>query len=863
MLRLKEVELLGFKSFADRTRLICDGTTAAVVGPNGCGKSNLSDAVSWVLGEQSARMLRGERMSDVIFNGTSRRPPTGMAEVSIVLAETGDECEGVDELERVMAVGPQWGQDAAEGKDAADGHAATVTGVNGKPAKRRAGDEIKVTRRLFRSGESEYLLNGSLCRLRDIQDIFMGTGLGPESYAIIEQGRIGQILSSKPADRRSIIEEAAGVSKFKTRKRLAEAKLESSRQNLARINDILEEISKQASSLKRQASKAERYKELREDLRACQKLVFVSKLTSLEAERQRLAEALSAIQGEMATAAAELETLESGRNAAASRFEELEEDLKRTREALMRSELESERMRSSLARAREQAAALGMRSAESRAGQLRLEEQAAALDKESLARSQHSAMVRAEMGGACGAVQELASRQTELAALLAAGESEVETLRREMLLAVSRISEIRNETVKAEEAGLSAGRDLARVEAERAEAEKELQYFSQELDAIRASYALDKEALAGLQASAVNARAALDAGRKEAADLAAEAERLRHEFDRASARRQAVGESLARHAYSTESVRSLLSTPNEAQNFHPLGVLADFLEVSPGYEAVVEEVLKAQLDCVVVERLPEARQGIALLKNGGGRSTFFIKDYPQRGSEQGLDEEDGQEAKAREGVVAQLSEVVRFDARLGLNGTSVFPSLGRSFVVESPLAAERLAAEFPFCHFITLEGEHYHQRWVSGGKGATAGPLALRREYRDLDRRAGEIESAIAACEQRWSESKDRLKGREDEVQEFEAARNDAEKRVMLAGEKLRQADESAARAGMRASTHERERSLLQAEYEKTGLLVLQLKAELETAGAAREFKEKEIEAAAGSVRSRRDELDAMNQSLT
>ncbi|HEV2417706.1 MAG TPA: AAA family ATPase, partial [Terriglobia bacterium] len=261
MLRLKELELLGFKSFADRTRLICDGSTAGVVGPNGCGKSNLADAVSWVLGEQSARMLRGERMSDVIFNGTGMRPPTGMAEVSMTLVESEPPSmtsAAADELEKVIGVGETADASGSQNEPSA------------KDARllRRPGDEIKVTRRLFRSGESEYLLNGDTCRLRDIQDIFMGTGLGPESYAIIEQGRIGQILSSKPSDRRAIIEEAAGISKFKSRKRLAEAKLESSRQNLARINDILEEIVKQVNSLKRQASKAARYKELHGELRA-------------------------------------------------------------------------------------------------------------------------------------------------------------------------------------------------------------------------------------------------------------------------------------------------------------------------------------------------------------------------------------------------------------------------------------------------------------------------------------------------------------------------------------------------------------------------------------------------------------------
>src|ERR1700734_2353484 len=242
LLKLKRVEIQGFKSFFDRTEMKFAGSgIAAVVGPNGCGKSNLSDAISWVLGEQSAKSLRGARMEDVIFAGTRDKKPLGMAQVTLTM----------------------WDPDAAKPHESivhVNGHA-NGNGHHPKPA-----EDIVITRRLYRSGESEYLIGGRSARLRDIQDLFSGTGLGPESYAIIEQGRIGQILSNKPADRRAIIEEAAGIGKYKTRKRLAEARLESARQNLSRVFDILEEVSRQTNSLKRQASKARRYEELRTEM---------------------------------------------------------------------------------------------------------------------------------------------------------------------------------------------------------------------------------------------------------------------------------------------------------------------------------------------------------------------------------------------------------------------------------------------------------------------------------------------------------------------------------------------------------------------------------------------------------------------
>src|SRR5882672_7417392 len=232
---------------------------AAVVGPNGCGKSNISDAISWVLGEQSAKSLRGARMEDVIFAGTRERKPLGMAQVTLTM---------LDPAAHEPVGGSVNGQ-------APHGHV--------KP------EQITITRRLYRSGDSDYLINGHLARLRDIQDLFSGTGLGPESYAIIEQGRIGQILSNKPADRRAVIEEAAGIGKYKTRKRLAEAKLESSRQNLSRVFDILEEVGRQVNSLKRQASKARRYEELRTEMVAHLRRVVSGRFRILERDAAKLA----------------------------------------------------------------------------------------------------------------------------------------------------------------------------------------------------------------------------------------------------------------------------------------------------------------------------------------------------------------------------------------------------------------------------------------------------------------------------------------------------------------------------------------------------------------------------------------------
>ncbi len=226
MLRLKRVEISGFKSFYEKVDLAFPGSVTAVVGPNGCGKSNISDAVAWALGEQSARVLRGETMDDVIFNGSAKRRPLGMAEVILTLAASNGDSEKGD----------------AEG-------------------------ELRVGRRVYRDGEGEYFLNDKQVRLRDIQDQLLGTGLGVRAYSVIEQGRIDQVLSTKPQDRRRLIEEAAGITKYKLKKRLAEGKLEETKGNLLRLSDIIAEIERNVVSLRRQASRAARYKEQSEILK--------------------------------------------------------------------------------------------------------------------------------------------------------------------------------------------------------------------------------------------------------------------------------------------------------------------------------------------------------------------------------------------------------------------------------------------------------------------------------------------------------------------------------------------------------------------------------------------------------------------
>src|SRR5215470_14035670 len=303
-MRLERLEINGFKSFSDRSELAFDKGVTAIVGPNGCGKSNVADAITWVMGEQSAKSLRGERMEDVIFNGSDARKPTAAAEVRLRFSGVTKSVSGpalsIDEASGVAPADDSHDTSGIAANGSGDVHGAsngnrTVTREEAQEILQSIAREVEVTRRLFRSGESEYLIDGQVCRLRDVHELLMDTGLGAKAYAIIEQGKIGMILSSRPADRRQLIEEAAGITKYKARRRAAELKLDAAQQNLTRIDDIVFEVEKQRGTLKRQAAKARRYQRLRDELRRWEKVLFARRYRELahtiESARAKLAEA--------------------------------------------------------------------------------------------------------------------------------------------------------------------------------------------------------------------------------------------------------------------------------------------------------------------------------------------------------------------------------------------------------------------------------------------------------------------------------------------------------------------------------------------------------------------------------------------
>jgi chromosome segregation protein len=855
LLRLKRLELLGFKSFADRTRLEFQEGTVSIVGPNGCGKSNLSDAMNWVLGEQSAKLLRGERMTDVIFNGTGNRPPTSMAEVSLTLEDP--DYDGSEESAEPTE-SPEVQAGTAEGRERATAQAAPSY----KAYLKEGDGQITVTRRLFRSGESEYLINGRASRLRDIQDIFMGTGLGPESYAIIEQGRIGQILSSKPSDRRLILEEAAGISKFKARKRAAELKLESSRANLSRITDILEEVIKQVNSLKRQASKARRFRELQEELQGRQTVTLASRLRILESQCQELRTQSENLHKLAAEEGRGLELLTNEQRSATARCEALEGRLVSIRQALSENELERQRLQSRLEQIQQQAAALDSRRAEAGQESEQIRARMQVLEQDAARLAQEHEQLLQEQSAAETEGARLLAVQEELGRRIREAERAVEQSRHALLASISRAAELRNQLVQAEEMALALDRQQARIAGEREQVEAERRQHAAELDVLAQQNEHLQSELARLAESVSQTAAALDEAQKDEVAERRHLENLRRELSGMQARKQALEESLARHAYSTESVRRLLNGefPANGHHFRPMGVLADFLEVSPGYEEIVEEFLRTELDCVVVEEHAEARSGIAILRaEGSGRSTFFVTRAPAAAH---ISSNGHHQVQQEPGVVAPLRDLVRLEPRLGLNGDAPLPSLSKAYLVEDAPTAERLAMAYPECHFVTRTGEHYHHRLVSGGRGSSAGPLALRRDFRDLERRTVEIESEVQAREVKLAEIEGRVKTLKETLSGLTAARQESEKQSIVGSERLRQVQQILSRANERLRVLEEENCRLETEHDSLVLKQAAIRAQIEAAEAEKSQLESGISETSGQVSEQRLQFDQGAQIL-
>ncbi len=838
LLKLKRVQILGFKSFCDRTDVQLSGSgIAAVVGPNGCGKSNISDAITWVLGEQSAKCLRGIKMEDVIFAGTRDRKPTGMAEVSLTLVDpevydgndlhvpvaidttlAADWDEAAERMSRQEATeaavadaqpGPL--QSGEEGETVevlsdeptpAERDAATAAGTAGgnavvlkirrrkfNRAPIRAG-EVTVTRRLFRSGDSEYLLNGKLCRLRDIQDIFFGTGLSGENYAIIGQERIGQLLSSKPLDRRAILEEAAGITRFKTKKRLAELRLEASKQNLARVDDIFDEVTKQMASLKRQAAKAERYGEMREELRGKLRVVLSSRLTQMDAEHAQASGTVGELTGKIDAQAAALETKDAEHAAGVTRGYALDEELRgasaQVNEIRVELERAGSRMQSNTDRVSDLAARIAAGTDE--LVQVRHGIEALAADRDGLQLFLQTAT--ADTAEARETAQARQREAAEAQAQVNNADREAANGRQQAMQLMQRVSQVHREEAQAAEQLAGLDREAQRLVAESETARHELEALGKQRGQVSLSFETVTDRLKRLEAEIAQLRLDLEARRREEMEARRRGDHLRAEAASLTGRKNSLEAIIRDHSYSNETVRRIFKANATGANA-PLGTLADFLEVEDQYGAAVDEFLRDELNTVVVRSWEAAEHGIGLLKSAvEGRATFLVHAEGATPFGEGI----AARATRLPDGVKPLRDCVRVLNGFGRSLEVVLPKLRDGYLAPDNGTARAMATEHPEAYFLSPSGETFSNLTVTGGKARSEGPLALKRELREVQAKLeavqkdlGATELAVGGLTKRIAEAQHSLEAKQNE-------RREAEREAANSGAALRQMEGEAAR---------------------------------------------------------------------
>lgn len=812
MFKLQRLEITGFKSFADYTEIIFtgDGITA-IVGPNGCGKSNVADAIAWVLGEQRVKHLRGGEMKDVIFQGSRNRQPSGMAEVVMHLVrdevdQAEPDIEDIDStLEKIDdrlvnldAILPAEQAASAEEAPSAEAAPATETAevtvevapVHKTPHKRHwrrrnlalefaPGEAVSVTRRLYRSGESEYLLNDKICRLRDIQDLFSGTGLSGGHYAIIEQGRIGQILSAKPMDRRTIIEEAAGITKFRVRQRATEGRLENARTNLSRISDIVSEIDRQVNSLRRQAAKARRYGVLREELRELLRHVYVAEdrklAVVLEETKAKLAEVTELELG----IADDLAKREEAARSATQEARNLEDELSTARAEAAEAVLRRDRQARECSYQQEQLGEIEKRKSEVSAEIEALTSRLVLIESECRRLQQEDARLREEADQSALVLKTAEESYAERLAAANAAEIEIESARSE-LLSQTAIAERVREIARQLEATLDRlaqqadglAREGDRAASQHAERKLEAERLSHELFDARAR-------VSKLQAERETAVDAVVRGHEAVSDTDAELTRVRDEHSRASHRLESLKELDQRRAYYSPAVQLIFAPSESPRDFHFIGTLADALNVDARWERAVEGVLGSSLQSIVVPTPDDAvRAAQWLRENNGGRASFLVAGLHGGSEEVNTVTALACRLEERPSLSFSLVEGFRDDLRISdlLGAPQQLVTVLKRTLPQKMNA--RLAASLDEAMsksiatgemYVTLNGD-----WIASGQFINAGDardleegaglLAFKRELRELETRAEvlarEVDSAAALAKA----ARDRLVELEDAV---------------------------------------------------------------------------------------------------
>jgi chromosome segregation protein len=792
-LRIKSLQLHGFKSFVDRTVFSFDEGMTAVVGPNGCGKSNVVDAIKWVMGEQSARKLRGKGMDDVIFAGSENRPPIGMAEVTLTF-------------------------------DNADGQA---------PATYAAYGEIEIARRLYRSGESEYLMNKQPARLKDVHDFFRDTGIGLRGYTIVEQGKVAEIVSAKPEDRRGLIEEAAGISKYKARRREAEGKMRSTEQNLVRVNDVLGEIRRQISTLERQAKKAARYKRLQETQRILELSLAADERRNLLAEVERESAALTELKEQMAGFETRLAERELAAQEQRIVLTEAEKAVNAGAEKLyrLRSEIKNLEGRIELARRERD----------------NLEESSESRQQELTQLAEQLLVAEQEHRGAREQLEQLERGLEQEQSAIEVAERDVQTAQ-EALRGLERDREVKNT------AHVELLTSVARLEDRIASCGDRQAAIDRRMRGVDA----DVEAQQTQAALAGTERSSLEEGLR---NLLAERDRLQeqlrdtmrqHEQAKESLRVATVEEQEALKIAQTSRARFdslrevvegrqdigagarhlLAGGEDAATRFGLKGLVRELIETDPEVERAVEAVLSDRAEAIVIDETKGALAALELLRaEGAGRGVFVVQRAmpEQQAGIVPLGDPLLKRVRPRSG-----SEGI---ARSLLGDVYLIDRLERAF---DHFGTGRLPATF-----VTPKGDLATPDGVvrGGGDSSASGMLTRVREVRELEVEVARLDVSAGQAQAKKASADATLARAGEELENLRNRHHTAALAVANHEKDLERSAEKVKRIGEAQETRAAERSDLLGEQESVVDELARLERQIQERRQEREVSQRVVDA--------------------
>ena len=692
-MKIKRIEITGFKSFVECTVLGFEEGITSIVGPNGCGKSNVVDAIRWVMGEQNARYLRGKLMEDVIFGGSESRKPLGMAEVTLTMDNT--------------------------------------SGL--APSAFREYSEIQITRRLYRNGESDYLLNKTPCRLLDITELFMDTGVGTRAYSIIEQGKIGMIINSKPEDRRSLIEEAAGVTKFKARKKTALRKIEATRQNLLRLGDIVSEVRRQMNSLKRQAQRAERFRGFREDLRELELQFGLRQYQALNEKAEQVGDSAEEHSGQVDTVTRELEQADLALEQARLQHAEHDNEATQGQTRVFHLTGEIQRIESRLEFGSKELESLDRQ-------QERVAVELADIDRRLVTADLEESALHQSQDHQTRVLADEESRLVESEGVLLDLTEQEETVGRQLEHARQKLYHLLAELTRMSSQQEEANRRLAVLTELTERNRHETVAVNGQLERLQDSSSSLTSTLAAIEKT----RGELVERRRQLQEsqtgLKEQMEQVEHELlqrrEELSRQRSRL-ESLQQLEHNLEGyargVKTLLSDARHKARMH--GLVADILDVPARYEAAIEAVLGERVQALLPDTLETVRNALTYLQDNEGRCTFLLPESPLV---------DAPKLSGGRPLVDILQGRVGFQDAVSRLFSGVY-------LVDD--LSGYLGQKLPFgITLVTEDGNMltYRDEVTGGGRQALdQGLLHKKREMKDLQKQVKSLDSEVITLNQR------------------------------------------------------------------------------------------------------------------